>query len=289
MLCRHAAKFEQSGILSYFILNRETNFVQNQQDIIKRISSYIQNEKWKPLPSGNIPLEILNWMRTVQPVHRCNPCIFESILLHGHVMSRHYMDNLKDPAFVANSVLQHSRIRRIRGLQEKVVANHANKYIVGLVQDCFAKTGFAAATTAGDATSYPKETKKAEAYLGSIMSDKDLDAIRTKSMEIANASINLHNNPSGIGFGNDKDLGTDKTVFSILGPHLGHYYGDIFIVFKREILHHPDTNFTIQAATSFVSGSAYQLRPWLGNPPDSREEMVAMYHGSKTECFDSRL
>ena len=278
---RHAAKFEQSGVLSYFALNRQTNFPQNQQDIIKRITTYIQNENWKPLPSGSVPLNILNWMRTVQPVHRCNPYIFESILLHGHVMSRQYMDNLKDPVFVANSVLQHSRIRRIPALQEKVINEHAKKYIIGLVQNCFEQNGFVAATTAGDVTSYMKATNKIETYLASNMKEKEMDIVRSKSMEIASASINLHTNPSGIGYNNDKDLGTDKTVFSILGPHLGHYYGDIFIVFKREILHHPDANFTVQAATSYVSGNAYQFRPWLGKPPDSREDRVAMYHGSK--------
>ena len=281
MQFRHAAKFEQSGILSYFSLNREINFVENQQDIIKRVTTYIQTENWQPLPSGNIPLDILNWMRTVQPVHRCNPLIFESILLHGHVMSRQYMYNLRDPAFVANSVLQHSRIRRIPGLQENIIAAYAKTYTIGLVRDCFETKGFVRTTTHEDATAYMQANNRAETYLAANLRNRDMDAIRTKSMEIANASINLHTHPSGIGFTNDRDLGTDKTVFSILGPHLGHYYGDIFIVFKREILHHPDTNFTIQAATSFVSGSAYQLRPWLGKPPDSREDRVKRYHRSK--------
>ena len=278
---RHAAKFEQSGILSGFSLGQGVDFIQNQQDIIKRVTAYVQNENCEPLPSGAVPLEILNWIRTVQPVHRCAPLIFESILLHGHVMSRQYMENLRDPVFVANTVLQHSRTRRIPAIQEKLVAEQARKFITGVVHDRFEKNGFTPAAVAEDRTSYMKATNKVEAYLASNMKAKDLDAIRTKSMEIADASINLHINPSGIGFGNDKDLGTDKTVFSILGPHLGHYYGDIFIVFKREILHHPDANFIVQAATSFVSGSAYQFRPWLGKPPDSREDRVKLYHGSK--------
>ncbi|CAM4989766.1 unnamed protein product, partial [Rotaria socialis] len=34
---------------------------------------------------------------------------------------------------------------------------------------------------------------------------------------IAEASWNLHNSPSGIGYSNDKALGTDKHVFSVLG------------------------------------------------------------------------
>ena len=69
-----------------------------------------------------------------------------------------------------------------------------------------------------------------------------------KTEHITQASIQLHAHPGGIGFGADKDLGTDKHVFSILGPHFGHYYGDVILVFKREILHHPDADF-------YLSGS----------------------------------
>ncbi|CAF4676902.1 unnamed protein product, partial [Rotaria magnacalcarata] len=53
------------------------------------------------------------------------------------------------------------------------------------------------------------------------------------------------------------------------------------IVFKREILHHPDANFSIQAATSFASGNAFVLRPWLGTDPGSLDERVKLYHQSK--------
>jgi uncharacterized protein (TIGR02452 family) len=293
---RHAAKFEYDGILGYFNLNHNTNFVQNQKDSIARVTTYVQGQKWKPLPSGNVPQEITNWLRTVQPVHRCNPIIFESILLHGHVMSRKYMLNLKDPIFVANSVLQHSRVRRISGLQEKVVADHAKVFITALVRDHFHQRGFSPsaatdAATGGTAAllvathdgsaSYKTIIKTEEVYFSSLIKKDEVDAMRTTAIQIADASINLHTNPSGIGYDKDKDLGTDKTVFSILGPHLGHYYGDVFIVFKRGILHHPDTNFSIQAATSYVTGSAYHMRPWIGPDPGSHDEQIKLYHHSK--------
>ena len=35
--------------------------------------------------------------RTMRPVHRCKPHIFESMLLHSSAMSRHNMDRLADP------------------------------------------------------------------------------------------------------------------------------------------------------------------------------------------------
>ncbi|CAF4428406.1 unnamed protein product, partial [Adineta steineri] len=125
---RHAVTFTDSGIVQYFDLNQKTNFIENQMKNIQRINNYIKAQSWKSLSSGIIPSEILHWIRTVQPVHRCSPIIFESILLHGHVMSRSHMENLKKPEFVANSVLQHSRIRSIENLKEKTCAELARKY-----------------------------------------------------------------------------------------------------------------------------------------------------------------
>ncbi|CAF1646500.1 unnamed protein product, partial [Rotaria magnacalcarata] len=81
----------------------------------------------------------MDWIRTVRPVHRCRPEIFESILLHGHVMSRDYMDQLKDPVFVATSVFQHSQIQQIKYLKGKKCAKDAKEYIQALVIEEFEK------------------------------------------------------------------------------------------------------------------------------------------------------
>ncbi|CAF3890637.1 unnamed protein product, partial [Rotaria magnacalcarata] len=292
---RHAVTFEHSGILHYNNLNEGVDFVQNQKDIIARVTAYVKQENWKPLPSGGVPREIIEWLNTVQPIHRCNPIVFESILIHGHVMSREYMVKLKYSKSVAKSVLQHGRIRRIRELREKIMEEHARQYIIALVEDIFEKEGFytylatATAETA-DGDPSPAHIRSAvgsevlqtkDRLLSAALKSNDMDAIRSQTSAIARASINLHTNPSGIGFTKDKLLETDKSVFSVLGPNLGHYYGDIIIVFKREILHHPDANFSIQAATSFASGNAFVLRPWLGTDPGSLDERVKLYHQSK--------
>lgn len=293
---RHPSGSED-GIVQYYGSNEGTNFVQNQKDNLANIKDYISKNKWKSLPSGAVPQQILNWIRTVQPIHRCSPTIFESILLHGHAMSREYMEHLKDPAFVANSVLHHSRMRRIEELKTKTCEEDAKLYVTALVALEFENSGFSAATvvpltllgaeTTKVATAYSsKETyehiiKKKEIKLSKTMSKNNVNALRTKAIEIAQASIKLHSDPAGIGHPPDKALGTDKLVFSILGPHLGHYYGDVIIIFKREILHHPDANFSVQAATSFASGNAYTWRPWLGSDPKDVPERIKHYHRTK--------
>jgi len=293
---RHPSASED-GAVQYYGSNENTNFVQNQRDNVANVENFISKNKWKSLPSGTIPQEILNWIRTVQPIHRCSPTIFESILLHGHVMSREYMEHLKDPTFVANSVLNHSRIRRIEELKTKTCEENAKLYVTALVALEFEKNGFTAANVVlpallgaeivKGATSYSsKETyeyiiKNKENKLSKTMSKNNLNALRTKAIKIAEASIKLHSDPAGIGHPPDKALDTDKLVFSILGPHLGHYYGDVIIVFKREILHHPDANFSVQAATSFPSGNAYKWRTWLGDDPQDVLERIKHYHKTK--------
>ena len=67
----------------------------------------------------------------------------------------------------------------------------------------------------------------------------------------------------GIGCWKDRELGTDKHVFSIVGPHFGHHYGNILIVLEQTVLHHPDFNMTPCAATGFTSGNAKRFNTWL--------------------------
>ncbi|CAF3516153.1 unnamed protein product [Adineta steineri] len=292
---RHDVHLDDTGVVGHFHLNKDTDFVRNQAESIARVKTFIENQKWEPLSPDTIPREILDWVRTVQPVHRCNPVIFESIILHGHVMSRSYMDNLKKPYFVAKSVLQHSRIRLINDLHIPTIKQQAVEYITALVRDEFEKSGVpkldqtttpATGTTnrtflLTTSSSLGDEIKKKENFISASISTKDIDALRRTTIEIAQASIKLHSNPAGIGYEVDTQLGTDKTIFSVLGPHLGHYYGDVVIIFKREILHHPDANFSIQAATSFASGKAYSWRPWLGTDPASKDERIKLFHHSK--------
>ncbi|CAF1327794.1 unnamed protein product [Rotaria sordida] len=286
---RHIITLEDSGVVRYFNLNKDIDFVQNQNDNIERVTNYVKKGKWETLKSGSIPQEIIDWIRTVQPVHRCRRAIFESILLHGHVMSRDYMEQLKKPMFVATSVLQHSRLRQIKRLKEKKCSRDAKEYILALVTEEFEKEHFENINTNETTSSSYKanaETRQQlitnkKVILSYVLTEDEINTIKTTAIEIAQASIKLHSDPAGIGYERDKDLGTNKNVFSILGPHLGHYYGDIFIVFKRDILHHPDANFSMQAATSYASGNCFDWRPWLGKNSNSKDDDIKLFHKTK--------
>lgn len=275
---RHRTSKNGHHIVSYYGLNKGITFVANQCNGLIRIHEYTKREKWASMPSGNVPQEILDWIRTVQPVHRCRPLIFESILLLGHVMSRNYMESLKRPKFVVFAILQHPRVRRIQNISIPNVEQNVQDYITAFVTLAYEK---AKLVGSGSAASSAHMLKTKETALRSLLVPKDFDALKVKTDEITRTSIKLHSEPSGIGYGPDKELGTDKHVFSVLGPHLGHYYGDVILVFKREILHHPDADFYPQAATTAHSGSAFKMRPWLGNDPQDLAKRLTFYHRSK--------
>jgi len=80
---------------------------------------------------------------------------------------------------------------------------------------------------------------------------------------------NLKEAVPGIGNPGDQTCGLDDTVFSILGPHNTPGYGEIQLIFSREIMHHPNSYFLPCAGTYFNRGKQQSFRglgqdgPWI--------------------------
>ncbi|CAF4405040.1 unnamed protein product, partial [Didymodactylos carnosus] len=120
---RHNINQDYLDVAQFYDLNKKINFVQNYQNLLEPFPTYVTNtlnENWSSIQ--NVDKKILDWIRSLQPVHRCNPKIFESILLHGHVMGRTFMNKLKKPENVVQTAYNHSRIRQI--LKQKGKAVH---------------------------------------------------------------------------------------------------------------------------------------------------------------------
>jgi uncharacterized protein (TIGR02452 family) len=283
---RHDGNHDQSGVINCFGQNRRIHFVDNQEHMIKAIEHYAK----QPL---SVSTEVRKLVRSLQPVHRCSKAIFESILVHGHVMSREHMERLKKPAFAAQTVQEHKRVRAIFDRYKmSTIELHAKEYIRGIVSEEYSKrytalpaaeAMFSGSSTLGAPDEYTEIIRKEERFLRSMIKPEEIDTIRKRAIAIAEASWSLHHSPTGIKYEPDKLLGTDKHVFSILGPHLGHYYGDIILVFKSQVMLHPDANFSPQAATSFASGRTFTHRPWVTDPGNDVER-VKCFHQSKLHC-----
>jgi uncharacterized protein (TIGR02452 family) len=290
---RHTGNYNHIGIARYSGLNKNTNFVRNHHQLIKAVHTYTESQRWKPVK--DTVEEITEWIRSLQPIHRCNRDIFESIAIHGHVMSRQYMDNLRNGQFVANAIEQHQNIRRIfNQYNNPVLQGYGRDFIRAVVAIEFDKAARPRALPNGLAGAAFRpahvpsgqfhNVQLSESLMKRHLKQDEINFIRDLAIEIAKASLRLHANPTGIGYKPDESFGTNNHVFSILGPNLGHYYGDIFIVFTHELMFHPDSNFSIQAATTFgQSGNAYRHRPWLRDPGTIKDR-IQHYHWTKLHC-----
>ena len=276
---RHGQNYDHLAVAPSSNFNSRVNFVENQKHLIKNVNNFINAAKWK---DTTVLRELREWIRALQPVHRCRKEIFESILVHGHVMSRKYMEKLERPSCVAKAVLQHNHVRAVLlKHNNQAVKENAFKLILALVTAEFSKTG--ADGIIALRPDHEEQVNIATTKLKLSLNDHDLKVIYDWTIKTAQASISLHGAPMGIGFDVDERMETDRHVFSILGPHRGYYYGDIVVSFKQEIMFHPDSNFSVQAATSFNSGRTYTNRSWATDPA-APEKRVKDFHRAKLHC-----
>ncbi|CAF3772805.1 unnamed protein product [Rotaria sp. Silwood1] len=282
---RHGLACENSSVIPYYDLNKNINFFENQQQNIRRVMNYIQRDQWQLFTSDSILQEILDWLRTVQPIYQCRSEVFESILLHEHVMSREHIEYFKKPKFLAHCILQHGQIKLIDNLKMDTCKEHARNYITALIIDVYRKHEFLKidSTDSNDEQSSINNADviQQEDFLSKFISQDDMKLIQKITNRIVQASIKLHTDSVGTSHPFDMKLKTNKHVLSVLGPHLDNDCGDIVIVFKREVLHHPDANFSIQTAASYASGRCYKYRPWLGTDSNSEDERIKLFNETK--------
>jgi hypothetical protein len=90
--------------------------------------------------------------------------------------------------------------------------------------------------------------------------------------------------PTGIGYDVDTKVGTDDTVFCIVGPNTFTRYGSVSLILKRHVLHRPNSFAHFSAATLYYSQSsnfAHMNRPHISLPgPPNTDQRVEFYHSS---------
>ncbi|CAF0961047.1 unnamed protein product [Rotaria sordida] len=128
---RHSRNHNHVGVARYSGFNTLINFFENQAKLIESINNHFNKLS---LDIQKPSSEILSWIRALQPVHRCQQHVFESILLHNHVMSLDYMESLKYPQNVINAVQQHYEVRRILfHYNNQALKEHIFEYIATII------------------------------------------------------------------------------------------------------------------------------------------------------------
>eukprot|EP00002_Diphylleia_rotans_P029639 TRINITY_DN6049_c0_g1_i2.p1 TRINITY_DN6049_c0_g1~~TRINITY_DN6049_c0_g1_i2.p1 ORF type:complete len:1967 (-),score=190.98 TRINITY_DN6049_c0_g1_i2:321-6221(-) len=237
------------------MLNKAIDFAENQKFIESAMSRY----------KTNISKEIIDWFSGLKPVHRCSIEIFESIVSHGMLMSRDSMGELLHPDYAAKEAMNNPAIRHIIKKNSSDDPQIQSQLIATLESYIYECIMHILSSKKDSHTTY--HSTRAEAAKGKLrdhgFKDDQFAKIIDKCKNAAENCHRLKENLMGIGYVVDQEMGTSSHVFSILGPHMGAYYGAISIVLKQEILYHPDSNFTCCAATSFHSRKAMIDRPWI--------------------------
>ncbi|CAF1541060.1 unnamed protein product [Rotaria sp. Silwood1] len=293
---RHSGNYDRSSIIQYGGLNKRINFVQNQRIMFDTILDYAQN-----LPS-KAPLSISNsiskYIRGLLPVYQCSKEIFELILIHGHVMSHKRIDELQMPKFLIENIQRNKKIESIiTQYKNQSLEDHIKDYIKAIVSNVYSKrTPQTKPTVTNTRTNYsqlstmpiPDEDfnntiRKEEKFLRDKLNPTDIDIIRRYTTEITEATFNLEINSNSIRKTSDEICDEDKYIYTILGPQLRRDYGDIVLVFKRQVMLHPDANFSIQSEASFLNGTTFNRRPWVTDSRTSNER-IKQFQESKLHC-----
>lgn len=176
--------------------------------------------------------EIVRHVQGLRPVHRCKPSIFGSILTSGSFFS------LKQLTMGTAEKLVMTKLEMINPPLTPTQRDAA-QWLVEHLRD--------------NKTVYFHQSKWLDIHLGSDLKDQIKEVFQ--GLQSWHDELLKAERP-GIGYEGDKICGLDDTVFAILGPHRTENYGNIFCIFRTEIMLHPSSYFLPCAGTFFNKGSS---------------------------------
>ncbi|CAF1274206.1 unnamed protein product [Adineta steineri] len=269
---RHRGNYDHSSVIPYNGLNKEIVFIQNQQEIITTIHRYAESLKFKtPL---SISRSIIKCMQSLSPIYQCSKELFELILLHGHVMSTEYIKQLMDSRVVIQTIQQNKFIQKIIiSNQNQANEDHINNYIQAISCAEFNKR-LQRSSSSSPEENFNDTIRTEEKFLKSILTRNEIDKIRDFTIQMIDAVLNLSKNI---------DDAFEKHITAILAPNLHHNVEDIVLVFKRDVLYHPDANVSIQSKNSFLDGTTFIERPWIKDSGTSKKRLE-QFHKSLLHC-----
>lgn len=237
-------------------------FSDNRQFLLKGM--HASRMPWYPRALGydEHVSQVAAYMQGLQPVHRCSPGTFLAILREGGLMSRSELEALFESGGASKShVMRISRHLRLQELTRKSRFAKVKRFVFKYAE---AKCELASAE---DDREKEKATAKVREFCPKGLSEDDmalLDSVVDEVIEdVQKASEGA---VTGIGYSKDKALGTERHVFSTIGPNRGFHYGSVVIILSSDLLYHPDTWISPLAATGYMGPFywVFRHRPWSG-------------------------
>ncbi|KAL0214521.1 hypothetical protein P9112_006705 [Eukaryota sp. TZLM1-RC] len=213
---------------------------------------------------------IAHFILGLKPVHRIKVEPFLSCLVHGNFYSLEFM----------KSQLSHSENVQSIAKNHFKLHKYSNRAAVADYVALAAKNKFLGLRNFSFDYGAQQEAKR----LLMMNDTTELDELADSIAEAANELNNLANkknpdNKIGIGYNKDKELGTDKTVFTNLGPNTYKTYGPIAIFFTEELTKHPASFLHLTAATYHYSQPGLKYRSHVPVPGEAHTpERIDFYY-----------
>jgi hypothetical protein len=195
---------------------------------------------------ARIPEAIFEFIDRLRLIHRCSPFQLMSILQSGQILSR---DAIEDVGQHAQLILKTPYMVYIT---EKYAPTgkfyDALKFIAANIMEPPPRRGIARAF----------RTLSAHG-----VDDAEILYLEQHCIEQMTRIDHIRQEKVGMKVHKDVEIGTDKTVFAILGPHIGAQYGAISIAINRHALSHVNSNITMCAGTSHYNPLIRSQKPYM--------------------------
>jgi hypothetical protein len=210
---------------------------------------------------------ILEQVRLSRPVHRLGKQNFVNVCKTGALLSLHQLLNFTVEGIMP-LVLSHPRVSLVLKEKDKKATN-TKEYIEAYIDATYKRLKSQKfKLDAQDSPITDQEVDKAElnaqirrdvivANFTTVWVEKLEKEIKSIIESIVSIDI------KAIAYHVDQRVGTDKTVFVIIGPHMGANYGHIHLILHPSIQWHPNYYVLPNAATFFYRGTYEANRPWV--------------------------
>ena len=230
--------------------------------------------------------EIVQHLQRWTLVHRCDQNKLESMLRTGQMMSRQAMTAATDEPNLVNSGLARYPFSDWAQRNAKAAEEFVRACTHAAVLEWHSQhhDASAAPESLQSKKVTPEQLRTAEEAVTNKLGlvrpmlqevKSSPEEARQIVLAIVHGALEGALRPQGIGYQGDVEMGTDSTVFSVLGPHLYNGYGKIVLVMSHSIVRHPET-FVLPCAATFFRGGAYgnaSYRPWVDPAADTNGAM----------------
>jgi hypothetical protein len=247
-------------------IERRIPFFQNASGTLSTVQKHLNDPTVNnPSKNPNYPT-IYDRVRLARPVHRLGKQNFVNVCKTGALLSLHQLQNFTVEGIMP-LVLSHPRVVLVLDEKDRK-ASKTKEYIEAYIDATYKRLksqkfkldAFSSPITDQQVAQAELDAKIRRDVIVTNFTATWVEKLEKEVKSIIESIVSI--DIKAIGYHVDQKVGTDKTVFSIVGPHLGQY-GHIHLILHPSIQWHPNYYVLPNAATFFYSKNYARNRSWV--------------------------